>query len=65
MMSDHENQEPAADAGAADHQPDVLDTLSETAQRFLGDSDLDAAEGRDLPDDETGEEVPQDGDPGR
>jgi hypothetical protein len=48
-----------------DEQPAVLDALSDTAQRFLNDPETDAAEGRDLPDDETGEEVPQDGDPGR
>jgi hypothetical protein len=45
--------------------PDALDTLSETAQRFLQDPDMDAVRGSDLPDDASGEEPPQDGDPGR
>jgi hypothetical protein len=50
---------------ADDDQPDVLGTLSETAQRFIDDPDIDTAQGRDLPDDASGEEPPQDGDPAR
>jgi hypothetical protein len=45
--------------------PDALDNLSATAQRFLRDPDMDAVSGADLPDDATGEEPPQDGDPAR
>ena len=59
-MSDHDDRSDRE----AEH-PDVLEELSDTAQRFLTDPDLDAANERDLPDDATGEEVPQDGDPGR
>jgi hypothetical protein len=61
-----ENDAAAADDDRLDQDtPDVLDTLSETAQRFLQDPDMDAARGSDLPDDASGEEPPQDGDPGR
>jgi len=39
--------------------PSAIEHLSETAQRFLTDPEEDA------PDDASGVEVPQDGDPGR
>jgi len=69
MSDEQENTEglaPDADQRYIDgDEPGVLNTLSETAQRFLGDSDTDAAAGRDLSDDASGEEPPQDGDPGR
>jgi hypothetical protein len=45
--------------------PSALNTLSETAQKFLDDPETVAASNRDLPDDATGEEPPQDGDPAR
>lgn len=45
--------------------PDALNTLSETAQRFLRDPEIDVVTGADLPDDATGDQPPQDGDPGR
>ena len=49
----------------ADDEPSIMNTLSETAQRFLDDPEVDVATGRDLPDDASGEEPPQDGDPAR
>jgi hypothetical protein len=67
-MSDEKSEGQAADAetdGLDEVQPGILNTLSETAQRFLSDPENDAAAGRDLPDDASGEEPPQDGDPGR
>jgi len=69
-MSD-EQEHPGGLAADADQeyldgeQPGVLNTLSETAQKFLDDPQVDAATGGDLPDDASGEEPPQDGDPGR
>jgi hypothetical protein len=69
-MSDEQNDTdglaPDADRQEIDgEQPGVLNTLSETAQKFLDDPGTDAAAGRDLPDDASGEEPPQDGDPAR
>ena len=67
-MTDEKPEGQAADAdadGLDEEQPGILNTLSETAQRFLGDSETGVAAGRDLPDDASGEEPPQDGDPAR
>lgn len=41
------------------------ETLGKMVRNFIPDPDADAAAGRDTADDASGEEVPQDGDPGR
>jgi hypothetical protein len=67
-MSDDKPDDLAADADQSyidGEQPGVLNTLSETAQKFLGDPETDAAVSADLPDDASGEEPAQDGDPTR
>lgn len=67
----HDAQRRENDAAEAEEKrldqetPDALNTLSETARQFLNDPDMDAVRGSDLPDDASGEEPPQDGDPGR
>ena len=43
--------------------PSALDTLSSTARKFLDDPEVDLTV--EVPDDATGEEPPQDGDPTR
>jgi hypothetical protein len=57
--------DPVTDDPVTDDEPTILNTLSDTAQRFLDDPEVDVATGRDLPDDASGEEPPQDGDPAR
>lgn len=47
-----------------DGEPTVAGVLGNTIRGFAPDADVDAA-GRDLDDDASGDEVPQDGDPGR
>ena len=51
--------------GSEQDEPTLMGTLGRTVRGFIPDPDADAAMGRDTPDDATGEEVPQDGDPGR
>ena len=46
-------------------EPSMPETLGKMVRNFIPDPDADAAAGRDTADDASGEEVPQDGDPGR
>jgi len=46
-------------------EPNLTSALGNTIRGFLPDPDADAAAGRDVADDASGDEVPQDGDPGR
>ena len=62
-MSDPQN--PQADDRPTGEEPVTLEVLSDTASRFLADPEADAIDEDDLPDDRSGVEVPQDGDPGR
>ncbi len=59
-MSDHEQHE-HADRDGEERNPSILDTLSEAVLGTAGGPETDA----DVPDDASGVEVPQDGDPGR
>jgi hypothetical protein len=62
-MSDQQNHQ--KDERPGGEEPVTLEVLSDTASRFLADPEAEAADEDDLPDDRSGVEVPQDGDPGR
>lgn len=67
-MSDSHPAGGDSDHGREDdplEEQSVLGTLSDAARTVFDDPDADASAEEDLPDDRTGVEVPQDGDPGR
>lgn len=65
VTGDDEREQMPEDRSGLRDDDSVLNALSGTAQRFLQDPDARVAENQDLPDDESGVEVPQDGSPDR